>query len=374
MVRVGTVLVKLASRCNLGCTYCYVYEMADSGWALQPKTMSAETVRALTRQLTVIADCQREPFEVIFHGGEPLLVGPARFESICCELREALPSRVGLGVQTNGVLLSERIAATCVRHGVSVSVSIDGPASVHDRHRPDRRGRPSHAAVLAGIERLQRSPGAQGLLAGVLAVIDLESDPVEVYEFLKSLRPGGIDLLFRDGNRDVLPPGKSSIDSTEYGAWMARLLDHYLTDMRPIPVRVLDEMLKLLMARSGRFGDRKEAEDAILIVETDGTLSKNDTLKGAYEGADRFNKTWSVHYDSLVEVLCSREFEEYCIAQPPSSKACLVCPDFGPCGGGTPAHRWAADNGFDNPSVFCADQRHLVAAMRRRLALHGTAA
>jgi len=144
--------------------------------------------------------------------------------------------------------------------------------------------------------------------------------------------------------------------------------------MRPIPVRVLDEMLKLLMARSGRFGDRKEAEDAILIVETDGTLSKNDTLKGAYEGADRFNKTWSVHYDSLVEVLCSREFEEYCIAQPPSSKACLVCPDFGPCGGGTPAHRWAADNGFDNPSVFCADQRHLVAAMRRRLALHGTAA
>src|SRR5580698_8331947 len=113
MVRVGTVLLKLASRCNLGCAYCYVYEMADSGWALQPKTMSAETVRALTRQLSVVADRQREPFEVIFHGGEPLLVGPARFERICCELREALPSRVGLGVQTNGVLLSEQIAATC---------------------------------------------------------------------------------------------------------------------------------------------------------------------------------------------------------------------------------------------------------------------
>ena len=373
MVRVGTVLVKVASRCNLGCGYCYVYEMADSGWSKQPKAMSEETVRALVRQLSAVAAAQEEPFEVVLHGGEPLLVGPTRFEAICRRLREALPARVGLGIQTNGVLLSEQVAATCVRHGISVSVSIDGPASVHDRHRPDKRGRPSHAAVLAGIERLRRHPGARGLLAGVLAVIDLESDPVEVYGFLKALEPGGIDFLFRDGNHDVLPPGKASVDSTEYGAWMARLLGHYLADRKPTPVRVLDEMLKRLMAPPGRAGSPREPDDAVLVIETDGSLSKNDTLKGAYEGADRFKGAWSVHDGELVDALGSSEFERYCLAQPPSSEACLACPDFGPCGGGTPAHRWTAARGFDNPSVFCTDQRHLVAAMRRRLAAHGIA-
>jgi uncharacterized protein len=30
-------------------------------------------------------------------------------------------------------------------------------------------------------------------------------------------------------------------------------------------------------------------------------------------------------------------------------------------------HRYHPDNGFDNPSVYCADQLHLVAAMRRML-------
>ena len=340
--------------------------MADSGWASQPKTMSAGTVRALATQLAALSQRQRAPFEVIFHGGEPLLIGAARFESVCRELREALPSGASLGMQTNGVLLSEGVARTCVRHAVSVSVSIDGPAAVHDRHRPDRRGRASHSAVVAGIERFKAFPGARSLFAGVLAVIDLGSDPVEVYEFLKSLKPGGIDFLFRDGNRDVLPPGKERIDSTEYGTWMARLLDHYLHDSDPVPVRVLDEMLKLLMTRQDHPARHEDAEDAILVVETDGTLSKNDTLKGAYEGADRFAGSWSVQ-DDLDAVLLSPEFQRYSHAQPPSSATCLACPDFRPCGGGTPAHRWAAANGFDNPSVFCADQRHLVAAMRRRL-------
>ncbi|MEJ0052131.1 MAG: radical SAM protein [Methylovirgula sp.] len=374
MLRVGTVIVKLASRCNLGCSYCYIYEMADSGWMHQPKIMSAETVRLLSRQLSAVAEKQQEPFEVIFHGGEPLLVGPVRFESICHELRGALPSQVSLGLQTNGVLLSEQIIGTCVRYGISVSVSIDGPAAVHDRHRPNRRGYPSHSSVLTGIKRLQSFPGSQGLLTGLLAVVDRDSDPIEVYEFLKSLKPNGIDLLLRDGNHDVLPPGKSSIHSTEYGSWMARLLDHYLRDTAPVPVRVLDEMLKLLMAPPGRFNGRKEPEDAVLVIETDGSLSKNDTLKCAYEGADRFAKARSVHNDCLVDVLCSAEFEEYCLAQPPSSQTCLACPDFGPCGGGTPAHRWASENGFDNPSVFCADQRYLVAAMRRHLAVFGSTA
>ena len=33
-------IVKVHSRCNLSCSYCYVYEMADQAWRQQPKRMT----------------------------------------------------------------------------------------------------------------------------------------------------------------------------------------------------------------------------------------------------------------------------------------------------------------------------------------------
>ena len=40
-------VVKVASRCNLNCTYCYVYNMGDNSYKLQPKFMSIETIKKI---------------------------------------------------------------------------------------------------------------------------------------------------------------------------------------------------------------------------------------------------------------------------------------------------------------------------------------
>lgn len=34
-----------------------------------------------------------------------------------------------------------------------------------------------------------------------------------------------------------------------------------------------------------------------------------------------------------------------------------------------PAYRWSSDRGLDNPSVFCADQKLVIARMRERIGL-----
>ncbi len=247
MISVDTVLLKLASRCNLDCGYCYVYHMGDDGWRAQPKRMSRHVAEAAAARLAELCAAQGSPFSVVFHGGEPLLVGAARFGEICSALRRALPVSCGLHLQTNGLLLSEAVLSLCAEHDVGISVSVDGPASVHDQHRPDRRGRHSHNQVMAGIRRLLAHSAGRSLFTGVLAVIDLASDPSEVYAFLKSTGAPSIDFLYRDGNHDALPVGKASFVSTEYGDWMGRLLDVYLADREPVRVRVLDDMLKLLL-------------------------------------------------------------------------------------------------------------------------------
>ncbi len=67
-------LIKIASRCNLDCDYCYVYHHADQGWRLQPPLMSAKHRKKLADRIGEYAQSERlENLLVVFHGGEPLL-------------------------------------------------------------------------------------------------------------------------------------------------------------------------------------------------------------------------------------------------------------------------------------------------------------
>jgi uncharacterized protein len=76
VIEIDTVLIKVASRCNINCTYCYVYNMGDKGWADMPNHISAETTQAVSKALCELTHIQTRPFAVVLHGGEPLLLGP----------------------------------------------------------------------------------------------------------------------------------------------------------------------------------------------------------------------------------------------------------------------------------------------------------
>ena len=158
--------------------------------------------------------------------------------------------------------------------------------------------------------------------------------------------------------------GSSALNSTEYGEWLARLLTIYLRDPAPPRVRILDDMLRLVLGGGAQKEGVGTGQYSILVIEPDGTLNKNDTLKIAYTEADRFERRWSILTNFLSEFLASEEFDRYYRQQRPISQVCHACPDLSICGGGMVAHRWSAAAGFDNPSIFCADQRYLIAHMR----------
>jgi uncharacterized protein len=258
----------------------------------------------------------------------------------------------------------------CARFDVGISVSLDGPEAVTNRYRRDLRGHGSYARVRAAVARLKAHPAAVHLFSGLLAVVDPGSDPNEIYSFFKEIGTPSVDFLYRDGNHDLLPFGKASFESTEYGKWMVGILDLYLSDPDPPKIRVLDDMLKLLLGGAARKEGIGISDYGIVVLDTDGSIAKNDTLKSVGKAADGFASQWSVLRDRLADVVATPEFEAYHRAQRPSSPMCLRCPELSVCGGGMPAHRWSTALGFENPSIFCADQLRLIDRMREWIGAH----
>src|SRR3954467_7925515 len=76
-------LVKLASRCNINCTYCYWFR--DAEVYRKPAVLTVEAEDALCRRLEEHIDAfGLDRFLLIFHGGEPLLfpsAGSSRFRT-----------------------------------------------------------------------------------------------------------------------------------------------------------------------------------------------------------------------------------------------------------------------------------------------------
>lgn len=366
-MRIDTVLLKVASRCNLNCSYCYVYNMGDEAWKALPKRMRPDTQERVIQQFGELYRRQDHPFAVVLHGGEPLLIGAARLDELLSGLRSVLPATCSISIQTNGVLISDEILDICALHGVGLSVSLDGPAEVHDAYRVDRRDRATHAAVVSGIDRLKSHPAGNDLFSGVLAVVDPLSAPADIYAYFKALGVPSVDFLYRDGNRSKLPHGKASADSLEYGTWLSGILDAYLADPNPPRIRVLDDMMKLLLGGSGVKEGVGLTDFGIAVIDTDGSITKTDTLKSSAPG-DRFDEPWSVHTHELADVVVSEEFTYYHNQQRPTSPICGVCPYLGVCGGGMLTHRFDERNGYDNPTVFCADQKLLIGRMNEVLA------
>jgi uncharacterized protein len=369
-----TILVKVAARCNLACSYCYFFFGEDQRWRSQPGQMSASVIKDLARNLTDLAARQVKGFAIVLHGGEPLLLGERKLRQTLGILRQTLPcGRIPISIQTNGALITDRLLDVCSEFRTTLSVSIDGPADVNDKFRLTQSGESSFDKTVKGISLLRDHRDSEFLFSGTLTVINPAVDPKYVYDFLKGLGSPKLDFLYRDGNHDRLPIGKTNFFSTEYGDWLCSLWDYYMADRSPTPVRVLDDMAKLILGAQNQKEGVGISDFSIAIVDTDGSVAKNDTLKSSYEGADTFQHRWNVTTDSLADIAETDEYQDYLALQRPSSKICSSCDHLRVCGGGMSLYRWRKGANYDNPSVYCYDHQkiitHLKQTFRREIGL-----
>ncbi|WP_250283237.1 MULTISPECIES: FxsB family cyclophane-forming radical SAM/SPASM peptide maturase [unclassified Frankia] len=362
-------IVKLHSRCNLACDYCYVYRSVDQGWRAQPAVMTRETARLTARRIAEHAHTHGLPdVHVVFHGGEPLLAGPALITDVVTMIRrEAGPGTdVLISVQTNGVLLDEAFLDVLAALDVGVSVSLDGARAGHDRHRRFRDGRGSFQAVADALGLLGASRHRR-LFRGLLCTVDLDQDPVEVHRALCAFRPPVIDFLLPHGNWSHRPPGRpADSTSTPYADWLIAAFDEWYDSPAPeTTVRIFQEIMFLLLGWPSDTETVGLSPAALVVVETDGTLEQSDVLKSAFPGAAATGRNVRDH--SFDDVLRHPGVVERQLGLAALAGTCLRCEVVRVCGGGFYPHRYRAGTGFRNPSVYCPDLLRLIGHIRRRL-------
>lgn len=154
-----TLVLALTSGCNLACDYCYKHDLSNPAAA---RRMTAGRA-AQAVDLLLAASGKAPKVTVTFFGGEPLLEMPVIRATIAYAeaAAEAAGKKVDFSLTTNGTLLDEATIAFLDAHRVGITVSLDGPAALHDRHRRTRGGQGSHALASAGARRLLARPRAR---------------------------------------------------------------------------------------------------------------------------------------------------------------------------------------------------------------------
>jgi uncharacterized protein len=284
-------------------------------------------------------------------------LGAAHLLAVIDTLRSTIESvtKLDLRLQSNGTLLTPALCEGLVQRAVSVGVSLDGDRLANDRHRRYANGRSSHSRALRGIALL-RKPEFRSAYGGILCTVDVDNDPVLVYKALLREDPPRIDFLLPHATWDKPPPGRG------YAEWLLRIYDSWQADGEPVSIRLFDSVHSL--EQGGRSGTESlgVGNPTVAVVETDGTWELPDSLKtvsgdAPHTGLDLYRHSaddYAHHVDAL----------RHGIHETPTT--CTGCPVVATCGGGLYAHRFGRGNGFDNPSVYCADLARLIIGIRYR--------
>ena len=363
---IGQFILKVASRCNLNCSYCYIYNKADSTWKHRPAIMSDEVFGAVLERIhRHCVFTGQDGATIVFHGGEPCLIGSRKFDDWCSQARRFLHdvADVKFCIQTNGTLLDQAWAEVFRKYQVTVGVSLDGPKQVNDIVRVDHLGRGSYDEAERGIKLLQEAQ----IPHGVLSVITLGADPLAVHRHFVALGCRSVNYLLPHFTHDTIGPIRQLYGATPCADFLIPIFDDWWFNGTPdLQIGDLRNIARIILGGKSLSEGLGNDPPLYVFIEADGELEGLDNLRACADGISSIKL--NVRHSDFREILQTEGMHKTAIFQGmPLPRLCKGCPERDTCAGGYLPHRYSSANGFDNPSVWCADLLKLFAHLRAKL-------
>lgn len=362
-VEVATLVIKVSSRCNMDCDYCYIYHGEDSSWRDMPETMEPSTSKALVSEIAHLYNVQKTKPQIVFHGGEPLLFGIRKLRKLIGDIILEVPT-VFLSIQTNGTIYNSDLEELLLefRDNLSFSVSADGYQPENDRHRLGLRKNSVFKTIDSTLQQANRA----GVLDNILIVIDIRNSPNRIYQFMLDSGAKSYNILLQDGDHDHFPPGKNDTTDIRVGRWLWELFKLYSQGMQTFKLKLFDDISLSILKKSCGFRPPPATYSlCTMTIDTNGEIKQADTYRINSNRGDRIIGE-NIKYSSLTEAANSRAHREFLDRSERLSTTCNSCEYLNACGGGYPSHRFKSGC-LENPSVYCSDYLYLFKNIERAL-------
>src|SRR5262245_27460885 len=339
--------------CNINCSYCYLPDRQST------RRMSPETLDRTFRWVFA-SGLVREPFVLLWHAGEPLVLPVSFYETAADLLRRhnAADIPVLQSFQTNATLIDPGWCAFLRRPDGHLGVGVDGPDFLHDRHRRPRQGRGTLDRVLRGIHLLHE----HGIPFEVITVLTADSldYPDELFDFYRANGIGSVGFNVEEVEG---PHTASSLQRDGTPERFRRFLMRFLTLARsadpPLLVREFEtSAAALLGARRCGPGTRTQENKpwAIVNVDCEGNFSTySPELLGVPSLAHGGFTLGNVITDPLETVRASTRLRRLEDEIGRGVEMCRQsCSYFPFCGGGPPANKFFENGTFAaTETLFC---------------------
>lgn len=190
-----SITINVTQICNLHCTYCAAG--GDGTFGDPVKKISVEkTLPQLKSFLDLVPEGRK--FHITFLGGEPLLY-PEGIRLLADYVRQMASEksiRISFTVVTNGTRFTAENIQLLADLKANITVSIDGPAWVNDRTRPNLGARGVTESVIQGLQELLKRKSELGEveLSGVFGAQNMQLEAA--YEFYSQFNVDHMDFTY----------------------------------------------------------------------------------------------------------------------------------------------------------------------------------
>jgi uncharacterized protein len=187
-------------------------------------------------------------------------------------------------------------------------------------------------------------------------VANPSDDGAALYRHFRSLGVSIMDFVLpTEANWDHPPAGFTS--PTPYADYLISVFDEWWNENHPdVRIAFFDRLLRSMVGSRVHSDSLGTDPLTTIVVDHNGSIEPVDSLCASGAGQADMN----VASHSIECIFQQPTFQKALAGQESLSQTCRKCEIRDVCGGGYLPSRFSQWNGFDNPSIYCADLSKLV--------------